>query len=140
MALGCTKLEQIAYLGSCVTPLLPVAHPHSPAQPLIYFGYHFVVLRDTVVVHPAAQIQGKLLHSVLHGDKPAAAGQLLDAPLELGKGCIRPADFATYDGKTQKAGMIHFIDLALGLVDLELELAFNVAFDRSHYEVKGVKP
>jgi len=57
-----------------------------------------------------------LLHSVLHGDAPASTGQLFDASFEFSERRIRPADFATDDGKSQEAGLIDFGNLAFGLL------------------------
>ena len=133
MFLRCTELKQIAYLGSCISPLFPVAHTDSSAKPLIYFGYDPIVLGYAIVVHPAAQIQGKLFHPVLHRDKPTATGELSDAPFELGKCCIRPADFTTYNGKSEEAGLVHSGNLAFDLIDLEFELAFDETLDGSHH-------
>ena len=128
-----TEPEQVAYPGPCIAPLLPVAQAHSSAQPTSYFGYDPVILRYTVVVHPAPQTQGKLFHPILHGDKPAVTGQPPDASFEFSQRRIRPADFTTDDGKAQEAGLIHPGDLAFGLVVLELEFAFDETFDRCHH-------
>src|SRR5262249_23271235 len=51
--------QQVTHLGARTTPLFPVAHAHSTAQPLIELGDRSVVLRDAEVAHPTAQVLRK---------------------------------------------------------------------------------
>lgn len=59
--------DQISHLGPHITPLLPVAHAHPPAQPLIQLRDRAVVVRDTEVAHPTADILGKLVEPIARG-------------------------------------------------------------------------
>ena len=56
-----TEFEKIAHLGAYVAPLFPVTHTDAPAQPVIDLRDRPVILRDPVIVHPAAHIQRQLL-------------------------------------------------------------------------------
>jgi len=62
---------------SSVPPALPVAHAHSASEPTVNFRDGTVIFRNTEVIHPSSDILGELLVTILHGDEPTSAGQLL---------------------------------------------------------------
>lgn len=80
-----TEFGKFADLGAAPAPLLDVAHAYPPPQPVVYSREHSVIFRDPEVSHPAAQVFREPCKTVLHGDSPTSAGQLLDAPFELGE-------------------------------------------------------
>jgi hypothetical protein len=61
-----TGFQQIADLRAAQAPLLPVAYPHTSAQPFIEFGYRAVLLRDAEIPHPSAHVLGEFGQPVFH--------------------------------------------------------------------------
>jgi len=56
---------------------------------MLDFMYRSVILRYSEIPHPAAKVPCQFDVAVCHRDSPASSGQLLDPPLELGKGLVR---------------------------------------------------
>ena len=55
-----SQFVQFAHFGSCPSPLFKIAHAQTPSQPMVYFGNRSVILRYSEIVHPAAEVFGKL--------------------------------------------------------------------------------
>lgn len=129
---SCSQFAKLPYLGSCPAPLFEVAHSQAPSQPGVYFRNRPIIFRNPEVVHPAAEIFGKLLIPIAHGDKPGPTGQLFDPSLEFTEGFLRPVNLGSTESEAKKDSLICRDDSAFLLVDLEFEGAFQEAFQASH--------
>src|SRR5215510_10512865 len=121
--------QKVTHLRAAQAPLLPVAHAHAPAQPLIELWDRTVVLRDAEVAHPAAHILGKLYEPIGHRDAPAAPGQFPHAVLEVFEGRRRPAKLALTEGESEEHAFVDRRHTALVLVDRQLELPGKIRSD-----------
>ena len=129
LALTRPKRQQVADLGTHSAPLFPVTPTNTSPYPPIEAGNGSVVVRDAKVAHPASEVLGELIESVVHRDPPAASGEFPNAVLEVLEGLIGPTQFASPEGKPEEGHLIGATDLALLLVDDELELRRQVPRD-----------
>jgi hypothetical protein len=96
------EFQEVPHLGSRITPLFPIAHANSAANPLINLRDWTVILRNTEIIYPTSGILPELHHPVIHGDPPTSAGELTDSTLEFLKRFIGPTNSTTSKGKAKK--------------------------------------
>ena len=122
LALARSQTQQVLDLGTHVTPLFPVAHPHPASQPVIKFRDRAVAVRNAKVTHPTAEVLGELMKPVSHRDAPTASGQFPDLVLEVLEGSVGPAQLGSPEGETEKFSVIGLNHPALLLIDHQFEL------------------
>ena len=120
-SLSGTERKKMAHLRASLAPLLPVAHAHTPAQPLIELRDRTVVLRDAEVTHPTTYVLRELVEPVRHRDAPASAREFPDTILEVLECRFRPTQFAPAKREPEEYACINRSNPTLLLVHRQLE-------------------
>ena len=128
-----SQRQKIAHFRARIAPLFPVTHAHAAAYPEVEFGNRPVVVRDAEVTHPTSDVLGELVKPVGHRDAPASSGEFSDGVPEVREGVLRPTQFASIESKSQEDAVIGLNDLALLLVDHQIEFACEKARHARHH-------
>src|SRR5690606_14087394 len=130
-----TQTHQITDLGAGATPLFPVAHPNTAANPTIQIGDVVELAGQTEVAYPTSQVTIEVSQTTLHRNSSAAAGKFFDTPLEgfqlLRCDLVRHA--LTHKSESQELTPLGRPHAALLLVDHKLQTFGEVTLDRREY-------
>jgi len=68
--------NELAHASAGSAPLLPVAHPHSAANPTVQNDEVVELASQAEITYPAAKVSSQLGQTSLHGNPTAAAGEI----------------------------------------------------------------
>lgn len=119
------SLTQFGESGFAPLPLLPDEAAKSPPNPRVECGKHRRCFAVTEIATPARQITGKLFDHPVNAHTTVAFRELADTLLKAGNRFRRDAPFwlfAAGEAEAQELTIPRSANLALRLVDLQLEL------------------